>query len=245
MDKLHSGIDFYLDGNMTKAIKIIEEYVNEGGWDLASAYYHMGLCYSDLGMQPRAGECFIKATEYAPEKSIYHYKLGESYLSLMVYEKAVEELETTVKLNPEHQRAKFLLAKAYFQQGKMDQAILSFTDILNTSTEFADAYFYRGLAKYQNNQEKDAQKDILKAIEINPKYNEARFESAKIYEAQGDYKKADKDCEYIYESGYRSYAFIYFYLSVLKKLKKKKVFDSVFDEAIALFPNNQELENLK
>lgn len=48
MDKLHEGIDFYLAGDLSRALRLFQEYINDDGWDKASAYYHSGLCYSDM-----------------------------------------------------------------------------------------------------------------------------------------------------------------------------------------------------
>lgn len=130
MDKLHAGIDEYLSGDLHKSIKLLNEYINEQGFDTASAYYHLGLCYSGLNQIIPACQYFEKASELAPNKSMYFYKLGLSYFRLMALDKAATALKRTIELNPEHQRSRFLLGQVYFQQGLMIEAENIFSDVL-------------------------------------------------------------------------------------------------------------------
>ena len=99
MDKLHAGIDEYLSGDLHKAIKLLNEHIAENGYDTGAAYYHIGLCYSDLNQLSAACQNFARAAEISPEKSMYLYKLGLSYFRLMALEKAAAALKKTIVLN--------------------------------------------------------------------------------------------------------------------------------------------------
>ena len=127
MDKLHAGIDEYLSGDLHKAVTLLTEHIDENGYDIAAAYYHIGLCYSDLNQMTPACQNFAKAAEIAPDKSMYLYKLGLSYFRLMALDKAAAALKKTIDLNPEHQRSRFLLGQVYFQQGLMNEAEATFS----------------------------------------------------------------------------------------------------------------------
>lgn len=65
MDKLHAGIDEYLSGDLHKAVTLLTEHIDENGYDIAAAYYHIGLCYSDLNQMTPACQNFAKAAEIA------------------------------------------------------------------------------------------------------------------------------------------------------------------------------------
>lgn len=244
MDKLHAGIDEYLSGDLSKAIKLLKGHIQDNGYDLGAAYYHLGLCYSDLNNMPEACENYLKAVEYAPNKSMYLYKLGLTYYRLMALDKARDILLKTISLNPEHQRSRFLLGQVYFQQGLMDDAENIFTEVLEKSVDFADAYYYRALTRYQLSRYKDALSDLHIAIEINPEYTDAILESAKIHFENGDYDAAASQCKHIYNKGNRTFSFIKFYLTVLSKNSRKDELELLKSEAASLFPNNLEIDNI-
>ncbi|MDE7169897.1 MAG: tetratricopeptide repeat protein [Mucispirillum sp.] len=244
MDKLQTGIELYLAGDLAKAIKTFSEYIEEGGWDEASARYHIGLCYNDMNNPAKAGENFMKAAELAPERSMYHYKLGLTYFRLMALDKAAQSLQKTIELNPEHKRALFLLGQIYFRQGSMKQAESAFSEVIEKSPDFADAYYYRYLALYHMGKRGEALNCLKKALEINPDYNDARLEISKIYFEQSDYEKASENCKIIYDKGDRNFSFIKFYLAVLLKYGDEDCLNTLKTEIRTLFPNNQELENL-
>ena len=228
MDKLHAGIDEYLSGDLSKAIRLLNEHIQDNGYDLGAAYYHLGLCYSDLNNMPQACQNFVKAVEYSPNKSMYLYKLGLAYYRLMALDKARDTLLKTINLNPEHQRSRFLLGQVYFQQGP----------------DFADAYYYRALTRCQLSKDKDALNDLHKAIEISPEYTDAILESAKIHLKNGDYDAAASQCKLIYNKGNRTFSFIKFYLTVLSKNSRKDELELLKSEAASLFPNNLEIDNI-
>lgn len=244
MDKLHSGIDEYLSGDLSKAIRLLNEHIQDNGYDLGAAYYHLGLCYSNLNNMPQACQNFVKAVEYSPNKSMYLYKLGLAYYRLMALDKARDTLLKTINLNPEHQRSRFLLGQVYFQQGQMNEAENIFTEVLEKSPDFADAYYYRALTRCQLSKDKDALNDLHKAIEISPEYTDAILESAKIHLKNGDYDAAASQCKLIYNKGNRTFSFIKFYLTVLSKNSRKDELELLKSEAASLFPNNLEIDNI-
>ena len=244
MDKLHNGIDEYLSGNLPKAITLLKEYINENGYDKGSAYYHLGLCFSDLNQLTPACENFAKACEISPEKSMYHYKLGLIYFRLMALDKAEDSLSKTISLNPEHQRSRFLLGRIYFQKGLMVESEKKLTEVLEKSPDFADAYYHRAMALYQLGKNQEALKDLHIAIEINPDYTDALLEASKINFEHSNFIQSAEECRAIYNKGNRSFSFIKYYLNVLSKAGIFDEFETIKSEALILFPNNQEILSL-
>ncbi len=163
----------------------------------------------------------------------------------MALEKAAAALKKTIDLNPEHQRSRFLLGQVYFQQGLMNEAEATFSDVLAKSPDFADAFYHRALARYQLSKDNEALNDLHKSIEINPDYNEALLEAAKINFENSNFEQAALDCKKIYEKGYRNFSFIKYYLTILLKACKKDEFENLKAEASILFPNNMDIENIQ
>ncbi len=245
MDKLQAGIEEYLSGDLYKAIRLLNEHINNSGYDIANAYYYLGLCYNDLNQISLAGQNFAKAVELAPEKSMYLYKLGLTYFRLMALDKAIITLTKTIELNPEHQRAKFILGQVYYKRGLMNDAENIFSEVLEKSIYFADAYYYRALTRHQLSKDDQALFDLNKALEINPDYKEALLEKAKINFENSNFEESVATYKTVYEKGYRDFIFIKHYLNVLKKAGKFKEFENIKTEATLLFPNNAEIENIK
>ena len=127
----------------------------------------------------------------------------------------------------------------------MNEAEKIFSDVLLKSPDFAEAYYHRALSRYQLSKDDEALSDLNKAIEINPDYNEALLEAAKINFEHSNFQEAAEECRKIYEKGYRNFSFIKYYLTVLSKACKKEEFDNLKAEAAALFPNNIDIENIK
>lgn len=80
----------------------------------------------------------------------------------MALDKAAAALKKTIDLNPEHQRSRFLLGQVYFQQGLMNEAEATFSDVLAKSPDFADAFYHRALARYQLSKDNEALNDLHK-----------------------------------------------------------------------------------
>lgn len=84
-----------------------------------------------------------------------------------------------------------------FTQGKIQEAINSYTQALQGMDDFADCYFNRGISYVQLRQIDEAQADLTAALKVNPLHADAQFQLAnvllthKLYdEAAAHYEKA-------------------------------------------------------
>ena len=94
----------------------------------------------------------------------------------------------------------FRIARNLHQQGKLDEAISFYDQVIDINAQNHEAYFYRGNAKRDKRELKyydDAIKDYDKAIELNPYYTPAynnrglvRYDLKQYAEAIEDYDKA-------------------------------------------------------
>lgn len=244
MDKLRDGVDLYLAGDYYAAIRILNDYIAEGGVSAGTAYYHIGLAYSDLQKLTDAGENLTNAVRLEPNKSMYHYRLGVVYYRLMVLDKAIEHLKKSIELNPEHQRSRFILGTTYFRQGNIPKAAETFSELISASPDFPDAYYYRAFCAFHLGNLNEAKIDLLKALEINKDHNEARLKLAQIEYNEAKFVDAEENCEIVYQNGIRDYLFLKFFIDTLIKSGNKIKAEKIAAEALVLYPHNVDIQNL-
>lgn len=244
MDKLSEGIDLYLAGDYHAAIRKLQEYIQEGGSAAGTAYYHIGLAYSDLQKLPEAGENLAKAISLEPKKSMYHYRIGVVYYRLMVLDKAIEHLKRSIELNPEHLRSIFILGTAYFRRGNIKKASETFTSLISASPDFADAYYRRALCSFHEGNMEKTKSDLEKALEISKEHNYARLKLARLEYGEGNFHKAVENCEIIFKNGIRDYVFLKFFIDTLIKSGDTAKAEKIGAEALLLYPYNMDIQNL-
>lgn len=244
MEKLHQGIDLYLTGDHAMAIKILKEFIAEYPNSSSVAYYHIGLAYSDLGKLTDATEYLNKAIEIEPEKSMYHYRLGLVYSRLMILDSGIVHLNKAIELNPEHQRARYLLGTIYFKRGDIKEARDTFANLIQTSPDFAAAYYHRALCLYHLGDDDGAILDLEKAVSLNPEYSESLLKLGSILAAKKKFAKASEYYKQVFELGIRDCVFLKGYASSLIAEKKKEEAKNILNEALFLYPHNVDIMKL-
>lgn len=244
MDKLREGIDLYLAGDYYAAIRILREYIEQGGSSSGTAYYHIGLAFSDLQKLTEAGENLSIAVKLEPNKSMYHYRLGVVYYRLMVLDLAIKHLQNSITLNPEHLRSRFILGNAYFKQGNIQKAAETFTQLISASPDFADAYYHRALCSFHLGNLENAKIDLEKALEKSCAHNDARLKLAQLQYNEEKFGDAEKNCEIVYKNGIRDYVFLKFFIDALIKGGNEERAKVIAAEALVLYPHNIDIQNL-
>ena len=156
---------------------------------------------------------------YAQSSAEESYYKGVDYAVQGEFQKAKEEFEKALKLDPFYSSAELSLKTindiieqkiereivihifkgvSYNNKGEYDKAIKEFTKALEINPKDATIYNVRGVAYYDKGQYDQAISDYNKAIEINPKYTDAYINRGITYfvklenKAKGcaDFKKA-------------------------------------------------------
>jgi tetratricopeptide (TPR) repeat protein len=86
---------------------------------------------------------------------------------------AEQSFRQVIDANPFSEQAFLLLGQLYIGEKKLDEAIALFTDAIELNSEFAKAYYERGRARLLNGDKDGATEDSRKAIELQPKAEEA------------------------------------------------------------------------
>ena len=164
----------------------------------------------------RATEALSLSKQLAPyfknDPEYYYSKgLAEFYNSQM--DQAKRSLSECMKLDPEHQKCRYLLknmknfedhkakANAAFKSGKYDEAIRLYTECLQLDPGYraynAIIYCNRSLAYKKKGKTNEALADINKSIELNAGNAKAFFRRGEIKMEQQDYEGALRDFQQV------------------------------------------------
>jgi tetratricopeptide (TPR) repeat protein len=118
-------------------------------------YYNRALTYKAMGNVPKAMDDLTTSLSYKQTAEAY-YQIG-----LIKYEKndlegAKVEFENAKLIKNDIERMNFFLGMIYFRNNRYDEAIKCFYDYTSVVKNYADAYYYRGLAEAKLGSYQDA-----------------------------------------------------------------------------------------
>ncbi|MCU1290379.1 MAG: hypothetical protein JWN60_2608 [Acidobacteria bacterium] len=108
--------------------------------DHAAAIEKMGAAYFKQKRYPEAIQAFEQLKTYKPDSKTYNY-LGESYLEIGKAEESIEALNNAVNYNPDFDKARFNLGRAYLKQGDKDSASVQYEILKNSKSDWADRLY--------------------------------------------------------------------------------------------------------
>ncbi len=124
-------------------------------------------------------DLFTQALDILPQSVSSLSGRGYALLKAERYDEATRDLVLATRLDPANTEAEknlhHILSKlvrvAYYQAevGELDAAIVAYDRVLTMHPNYADAFCYRGAAYHKKGDLEQAEKDYLKAIELDPK----------------------------------------------------------------------------
>jgi tetratricopeptide (TPR) repeat protein len=119
---LNQGDDFYLKGDLDGAA---ERYarVLESAPDNARALYGMGVVHYTRNDYEQALTFFGRAVEYADDSATYRLQRGHTFLRLKSFDRAIEDYETVIQLDPGRVSAYYSIGIAYYNARDYGNAI--------------------------------------------------------------------------------------------------------------------------
>jgi tetratricopeptide (TPR) repeat protein len=115
----------------------------------------------------------------------FHLILGKALENREQYDDAVSELETAAKANPKLRFVHFYLGEAYFQKQALERAKQEFRNDIALEPDVAYNYDQLGLIEYLQQQDLAAEKDLLKALHLNPGLGSSHYQLARCLSAPG------------------------------------------------------------
>ena len=108
--------------------------------DFANAIEKLGLAYFKQKRFADAIQSFEQLKTYKPNAKTYNY-LGESYLEIGKTQESLEAFNNAVGYNPDFDKARYNLGKAYLKSGDRDSASVQYEILKNSKSDWADRLF--------------------------------------------------------------------------------------------------------
>lgn len=104
----------------------------------ARAWFHLGVCYHELGRGPEAAASFERALSISDHPAT-RWALGKVYLSQRQPQQAIPHLEQGLQAEPDSAEGRYLMGMAYLMQGQKPKAREFFEQALEADSEFMQA----------------------------------------------------------------------------------------------------------
>ena len=108
--------------------------------DHANAIEKLGLAYFKLKRYGDAASSFDQLKTYKPDDKTYN-NLGESLFEDGKTEESVDAFNNAVAINPDFEKARFNLGRAYVKLGNRDMAQVQLEILRNSKSDFADRLY--------------------------------------------------------------------------------------------------------
>jgi tetratricopeptide (TPR) repeat protein len=115
---------------------------------------------------------------------------GSAYDDKGDYDRAIQDFNEAIDLDPNHETAYYGRGNAYKRKGDYDHAIQDFNEAIHLNPNFERAYCDRGNAYIDKDNYDRAIQDFNQAIRLNPKDANAYNNRGVAYERKDDYAQA-------------------------------------------------------
>ena len=194
-----------LDPNHKEATLALKALIDDRKETQVSEAFDKAIALQQQGMLAEAISIYLKVAEDKPTDDTLFYNLGTAYQANNEFDKAKESFIRAATLKPEDQtykdalafvvnkKADQLLEKGVNAQtnGKYEEAIVSYLELLKINSERADIWYNLGIAYQSIAKPDEALNAYTKAFEINPReQSDAIFFGALILEDKKNITKA-------------------------------------------------------
>ena len=160
-------------------------------------YAVSGLDAHQLGNYDEAIEFYSLAIDAGdlPDKSLAYVfnNRGASYRNLSQYNRAIEDYDAAIRLNPDYATAFYNRGIAYDLKGFHGLAIDDFDTAIRLNPDLPDAYNQRGLAYSRDGRYDIAIQNFSEAIRLDPELDTAYFNRGLAYQSKGEAERAAED----------------------------------------------------
>jgi SpoVK/Ycf46/Vps4 family AAA+-type ATPase len=134
-----------------------------------------------------------------PTDARTYYQLGNDYYEKGDYDRAIQNYNMAILLNPVFSEAFFNRALGYYQLKNFEKSIADYTKSMELDPQNPIIYNNRGDAYYRKQDFQTAIKDYDRAIQLNPNYLKAFYNRGLSYASVEEYEKAVDDFSKVIE----------------------------------------------
>ena len=198
--------------NITSGVQSLNQAITLAPFNVAN-WNVRGFFYRNLIGIPGAGqialESYRRATELEPASPFAYGEMGRVYI-LMAQDfrnrqmpddekeslaLAISNLEKSIELKSDYAPAHYLIAVAYDQQGKTEEAIARLEEIKNIFPQDIGISFQLGMLYWRKERLNLAQREFEGIIKLSPDYSNARYMLGLVYDKKGEREKAKEQFE--------------------------------------------------
>jgi len=126
-------------------------------------------------------------------RAVIYGSRGVGYYSKGDYDRAIQDTDQAILLNPDEPSFYYTRGLAYKRKGDFDHAIQEFNEAIRLNPNFERAYYDRGNAYIDKEEYDRAIQDLNEAIRLNPNNANNYNNRGVAYMRKGDYGAAIKD----------------------------------------------------
>jgi tetratricopeptide (TPR) repeat protein len=188
------GVSLAALGRDEEAVKQLEQTLAAAPPD-AAALYSLGLAYLRLG-KPGFRATLERLAAFPGGRPALHLLQGQAFLRDQEFEKALEELNSAARLNPDLPRLHFSLGLAHHQLGHNKEAVVAFEEEAKRSPQDFTTIYYLADALEKDGNVSAARQRVEAALALDPQSPEANALLGKILFKQGKAVDAVKPLEF-------------------------------------------------
>ncbi|MCE0451555.1 lipopolysaccharide assembly protein LapB [Brevibacillus sp. AF8] len=183
------GEEMFKNGDYQKALNIFSICLSNKIKEFESTAY-MGSCQMHMENFKEAISYFKAALSKSPNNEEITLELVWAYIFDNQYDIAYSELQRFLFIYPNSTNAQFSLGICQQEMGEHQEAIQTFTSLLDTFPEKEDLHNRIGLNLMLIGEKDEALSAYKKAIEMNPSFYVAYYNQAYIYAGDGRFNEA-------------------------------------------------------
>jgi tetratricopeptide (TPR) repeat protein len=217
--------------NCEKAISLAPNF--------AAVYRQLARIWTQLEKREEAADCWYQAFNIEPNWATAdeHVTLGNSFVELGKFDRAIECYSRAIKLNPKLATAYHNLGEMLVGEKRWDEAIANYRQAIAINPNFFESYHSLGKAWAERGELDRAIACYRKSLDINPNYARAYLSLGNIFMQKREFDAAIKCYRQTLEFNDNSY-WAYNYLG--DAFAHKKVWSeaiSCYRKAIEINPN--------